>query len=570
MHNQIRPAGRALRYDTATYELLPAAEPGSRPWDAADVRAEIRRRSACATAATELVVDYYRIGYVLAFPLPLTDRPTDYPAPIPGISQYPWPIWLAWQLDERWHTLHNACRLGDSAAGAALRTELSALAGWTSFDFGDGGSRLAGATFAGCLSEFREFDPRNAGGRLSAENPVSDPPATAGPLHNIPLIVLIRMAQLAEIVGDPSADRLHDQAVGAFQTWLAARRDGYSEGAGYDGYVLYHASAWIDGSPRLQDLRESARAELTATMHSWADLALPGRIDVLAPLGDTEPEMPFWAAAVVRMTCWYGDAEMAAWIRHFPLDRLPASALEAAEQLTESATSECPTSAGVRQHGASVTLRSADAGGVAVAMSAGRADTGHLHHDAGHLVVGWAGRFWITDPGYQQYRAGSEREFTIGREAHNAPVIDGQAQAHRRCKVRIDGDNHVTFDLSACYEPEFDIRRDVRVCDGTVVVRDEIRAVAEYAVIHTHWIGGTGLAWSFRDGWARLSDGRRALWIGTSHGGFEASALGRHPGSRGPLTLRASAYGPHVRSWFFAADPSGGWSPPQTRFPTTK
>lgn len=433
MPSQIRTAGRVLRYDTATYELLPAAGQQGL-WRPADVRGEIRRRAAIAHAATELVVDYYRIGYVLAFPLPLEERPAEYPAPIPGIADYPWPIWLAWQLEERWHTLHNAARLGDRTAAAALRTELSALAGWSSLDFGDAGSRLAGATFAGCLSEFGELDAGRAGRRLVAENPALDGPVPTGPLHNIPLIVLIRMAQLAETVGDSSAAWLRQEAVAAVRSWLAARRTGYSEGAGYDGYVLYHACAWIDGSAQLRALQDEARAELVATMRSWADLALPGRVDVLAPLGDTEPEMPFWAAAMITMARWYG--ELTDWIRQFPLDRLPASALGPAEQLAEADSIGAPSGGGTRRHHAAVTLRGAD---LTVAISAPRADTGHLHHDAGHLVLGWAGRFWITDPGYQQYRADAEREFTLGIAAHNAPIVDGRGQCMRRCVARIVG-----------------------------------------------------------------------------------------------------------------------------------
>jgi hypothetical protein len=420
---------------------------------------------------------------------------------------------------------------------------------------------------AGCLSELREFGTQNAARRLIAENPVADQPLPSEPLHNIPLIELIRLAQLAEVVDDPSAEGRRERAATAFRSWLAARADGHSEGAGYDGYVLYHACSWIDGSANSAELRDTARAELTATMRSWADLALPGRIDVLAPLGDTEPEMPFWAAAMVRMARWYDDDEIVAWIRHFPLDRLPASVLGPAGQLAATAPTAFPVRAGARRHTASVTIRTPE---VAVAISAGRVGTGHLHDDAGHLVLGWAGRFWITDPGYQQYRAGDEREFTLGVDAHNAPVVNGKAQSKRRCEARIDGEDHAVLDLSCCYEPGIGIRRDVWLRGDAVVVRDEIRGVCDSAEIHTHWLGGTGLAWAFRDGHARLSDGVRALWISTFGGGLDAQSLGRHPGSRGPLTLRASTRGPHVRWWFFTIDRVGGWSPPPQDFPTTK
>jgi hypothetical protein len=36
-----------------------------------------------------------------------------------------------------------------------------------------------------------------------------------------------------------------------------------------------------------------------------------------------------------------------------------------------------------------------------VVISLPRVPLHHLHPDAGHVIIGWNGRFWITDPGYQ-------------------------------------------------------------------------------------------------------------------------------------------------------------------------
>ncbi len=50
-------------------------------------------------------------------------------------------------------------------------------------------------------------------------------------------------------------------------------------------------------------------------------------------------------------------------------------------------------------------------------------------------MIGRRGRWILSDPGYQQYMPGAEREFTIGPAAHNYPVIDGinqTAKAGRR------------------------------------------------------------------------------------------------------------------------------------------
>src|SRR5690606_28663080 len=87
----------------------------------------VRQRAAAALAAPELVVDYYRIGYRLSWPLPLDRRPDGFPAEVPGIPRYPWTTWVGWQLEERWAALDNAGEHG------LLIRELEALAGWTDF-----------------------------------------------------------------------------------------------------------------------------------------------------------------------------------------------------------------------------------------------------------------------------------------------------------------------------------------------------------------------------------------------------------------------------------------------------
>jgi hypothetical protein len=200
---------------------------------------------------------------------------------------------------------------------------------------------------------------------------------------------------------------------------------------------------------------------------------------------------------------------------------------------------------------------------------------GHLHTDAGQLVIGWQNRFWITDPGYQQYRPGDERDFTVGVEAHNAPIIAGKALSRRLPKLlslngRPGGEQRAVIDLTACY-PSLptgaSVCREVRLLPDAgpaVVVRDLLQSVGRGVEVRTCWQVGTHLAWAFRQGWARLSDGERALWIGTFPDAVTAAGLDRHVGSRGPLTLRHSATlpdGSAERWWIFACDPRGGWEP---------
>jgi hypothetical protein len=192
-------------------------------------------------------------------------------------------------------------------------------------------------------------------------------------------------------------------------------------------------------------------------------------------------------------------------------------------------------------------------------------------------VLGWHGRFWITDPGYQQYRKGEERDYTLEAQAHNAPVINGAAQKHKAARVvRVACDSagrpHTRLDLAACYADlpaDAAVTRDVWLAAAgapALVVRDLFSALPPDAEILHHWLGGHHLAWAFVDGWARLSDGRRAIWIGTSAGKILPASLSRHPGSRGPIALahRAKLSGPAGTQWWvFWCDDTAGWTPPK-------
>ena len=133
----------------------------------------------------------------------------------------------------------------------------------------------------------------------------------------------------------------------------------------------------------------------------------------------------------------------------------------------------------------------------------------------------------------------------------------------------------VVIDLSECYEglpAGASVEREIRLLPGEkplVVVRDRLKNIGAGVEVQTFWQGGTHLAWAFRDGWARLSEGDHALWIGVSPGSISAAGLDRHEGSRGPLTLRDKTSLPQGngdRYWVFACDSAGSWTPPAEEF----
>lgn len=297
---------------------------------------------------------------------------------------------------------------------------------------------------------------------------------------------------------------------------------------------------------------------------------LPGRPQIQAPLGDTEPEMQFWLAVMVKVAAEYDEAALASWCRHVPLSALPSAALPAARRLAQTQTLQTQRcdlpSAGAFGQPSRVVLRSGDwSAGTVVVIGAAAMPVSHLHYDGGHVIIGWEGRFWITDPGYQQYRSGTERDYTLDAAAHNAPVINGQPQNLRAANVIHLEKNHLALDLSGCYEGisrGASVRRDVWLQDDQVVVRDQLGGIPASATVNWHWLIGTGLYLGFREGWARLTDARHTLWFGSTNADLHPGRLDRHPGSRGPLTLSVAGSGPQTKWWYFATDSSNTWTAP--------
>ncbi|MPY90766.1 MAG: hypothetical protein GEU99_22990 [Luteitalea sp.] len=597
------PPQAPLAYATSAYELAPIPH-DARPWTRAGLRQAILERAARQKRRGELDVYYYRIGYTLAFPLPVARRPTpqELPAGISTIT-YPWLIWLSWDLEERWRVLHAAWRVHDDPeAGRLLQRELAALAGWDRFYEMTNQAGLVTAHLAASLSlalaDSSNWDPamlRQARAAAEAlivrdvwpwfENEWSVKPDAPARLHNIPVITLARSAQLARVIGRPEADALEKKMTEVLGAWCRFRtgKEHHTEGTSYDGYLMDSVTEWMAALPGRDRLLQEHRDAFRSLADQWINLTLPGRPDLHAPLGDVEPEMPFWSSALLRLARWYEWRDAAWLLTRVPTERLPAAAVVAAlsdSRFFEQASVSAPPVAAPREHPHAVTLRTGWTSGDAAAMvSLTRNAMGHLHADGGQVTLGWQNRFWITDPGYQQYRPGAERDYTLGAQAHNSPVINGKAQQTPAARLRAletdrQGWQHVAIDLSSCYDglrEDAVVRRDVWLTTGeatALVVRDTFRSLTKDAEVGTSWTGGAHLAWAFVDGWARLSDGERALWVGSSPDHLDASALARHAGSRGPLTLTPTSRLPEgsgVRWWIFWRDERAGWKPPVAR-----
>ncbi len=594
-----RALHRFYPYDPSAPERMTPVETGVEEWRPADIEQEIRARVEIEKQRREIGVYYYRIGYTLAFPLPIAASPqmADLPIGIAGIV-YPWHTWLSWVLEERWRLLQCAWqRFGDDQAGALLQSELAALDGWDSYCEIPGGFSLSSAHLSACLAnalvcrdgweEENYNKAHSAAARIYRQEALpwferefgTDRELNSGDLQNIRMIGLARTAQLGRVIDGPAVEAIEERTREALRLWFRLRsgESGYTEANAYDGFFLDSMTEWLGGLPDRDALLDQGGDALLELAGQWMALSLPGRLDVQAPLGDTEPEMPFWTTVLLRLAAWRGCSDSAWFVRRLPLQSVSAAFLTAALEAAPALAGDGrPPAGGAAEFPHAIALRTGwEDADLLAAVGLPRATTGHLHDDAGQLVLGWQGRFWITDPGYQQYRPGSEQDFSIGPAAHNAPVIGGKAQTRRAPRLTAPGEEsgkleRAVIDLTGCYAglpAGAFVEREVRLCRDpgpVVIVRDRFENIGEVEV-QNFWHGGTGLAWAFRKGWARLSDGERSLWIGVYPGEISAAELDLHEGSRGPLTLRYSApvpCGSGDRFWAFVCDDSGGWDPP--------
>lgn len=567
------------------------------PWSPADAANEIGTRTATELDRKELLVDYYRIGMPLAFPLPVSRRFHAAELPV-GISTitYPWLIWQIWALEERWRVLHAAWRLhANATARARLQTELAALRHWDCFMETTNEVGLVTGHIAGVLALALEdesgwdaaalADAQTAADALLSRDVASwfprqwptGEPLTPKRLHNIPVIALVRAAQLARIRRHALAPALESQAIAVLDAWVRYRTERHhTEGTSYDGYLMDSLTGWLASLPQREALLTPARVALRSLVDQWMALALPGRLDLHAPLGDTEPQMPFWMNALQRLARWYRWPDVTWFLAHVPLQRVPAAAL--AEGSGPPRATE-PPAAGSREVANAITYRSGwTLQDHSIVVSLPRVPLHHLHPDAGHLIIGWHGRFWITDPGYQQYRPGEERDYTIGVAAHNAPVIGGRAQTDFAATLIESASGpsglRAVVDLSRCYRglpAGATVRRLVDVeagADPRVTVTDEFAGLGENETIAYHWLGAAQLAWAFCGDWARISDGTHTLWLGLEGESMAPAKLLRHPGTRGALTLEHTTVlpsGTGRRRWVFRAAPAGNWHAPAPR-----
>lgn len=563
-----------------------AAKPGA-------IEAEIQRRAAWHVRQKRLVVDYYRIRRMLAYPLPA--RSLAIPSMVvPSINGYPWVTWMLWALEERIYSLGWAGEWsGEQRFIEAASRDLEGLAQFPQYceasqpDLATGhagrllwvagrewkwvSAALKAKLRAACARHIAELLPKVDAhfGPVRSKQDLQPVAPLYRKLHNIPLIGTIGTALAANVIGHAEAGRLNALIGAIFETILDVRKDGYTEAAAYDGYILDFIGDWLQTLPATERNRLLDHPRMNDALEESYRLSAPGSMAQLAELADVEPrQMPFHQAAQVKLARWRPTPVRNWLLASWPVDWMRADGLGRLRPLATKPQGRAPVEPAADAHYAVVLRSGWSAQDVAVAMSSTNSPSGHLPPDNGTIVIGTAGEWILADPGYQQYMGGEERVFTLGPKAHNAPLIGGLAPNAKKAHIVELKPGRATLDLSECYPAKAAVeavRRNVWLAaKGLVVVADELR-LREPASVQYHWHGHAKASWWADGGAVLVSLENHELWIATPHKSLDLDAVSLLPGSRGPLTAEAEfPTPPGVVWWVFSL----GAKPAMTLDPT--
>jgi hypothetical protein len=509
------------------------------------VGAEILRRADRYSRASHLVVDFYRIRQKVGLPLPVREFPRQL-SQVRGFTDYPYAIWVLWELEERIFALGEAGKWEDVAR------EVGALTEWRrhrQLDIPDlcfahlvrifvralDGGGLPNALRRTVLLKLRQIvDEGLAVLPALPANSVVGLMKREARFSNIPTIGALALAWAAIRSRHPRADAAQKRAKLMADLWLAWGDRGQSEGACYDGYTADFFMDWLAASPAA--LRKSLlrHSYLQKILEEIERLGAPGRPENLAPLGDVEPfEMRFhysFAAKFLHHGGERNDFVFPAGAEKFlRCDALPYLPLRRRRPRLYR---------GLGDAHYALTLTE---GAVKVAVSWSNSLFGHMQSDWGSLVIAVDGEWLLSDPGYRQYLPTSEQTFTLGPAAHNNPVINGESASLRpgaraweavdECGFRLDlGQTYAKWTGA--------FHREIRMDRAGRVVVDDHFSGAPIRRLAYHWHGHPRAAWHIGDGWATiLGDEETRVRFTCEAYPLERAELQRLKGSRGHLSI---------------------------------
>lgn len=559
------------------------------------VEKELRSRADAFLPQTHLFVDYYRIRRKISYPLPVRNFKNlniqIFPKAPLDESHYPWSVWLIWNLEERIFSLGWA---GEYSRKKSYQhqaaQDLEALSHWPLFRQQSQPDLLmghCGRILAVALFSWKWLSPKirkkiEEGMRRLLQDALPLISARLGPVksreeiltavskdknpkqyfHNIPLIGTIGAALAANVLKDPIQHDLDERLMQSFLAMFDYRKQGFTEAVSYDGYVLDLIADWISFLPSEVRAPILAHSEMKRLLEETYMVGAPGDVLNIAELSDVEPrQMTFQASALAKLAKIRSSKEGLWYLKQCRQDWMRSDGLAALRDLPFSKVKGELPSGALDAHYALVLRTGWKPADMAVVMSSTTSAMHHMHFDNGNVVIGTEGKWFLTEPGYQQYMETSEREFTLGSKAHNGPVINQKIQSSKSCKVlALSSKKDVSFaelDLTACYPSELEltsVRRKIWLHgkEKLVVLRDQIvgKNVRQLAYA---WHGNPDAGWWSEDGCALIELKGKKMWICSPQTKLSFSQINRLRGSRGHLTLSVELESPPTKVWWIFA-----------------
>ncbi len=530
----------------------------------------IRQRDSAHASQKFLLVDYYRIYQKVAYPLPV--RQIQNPEfHVKGIREYPWEIWMTWELEERINSLGWAGEwFGQTEYRSLVQRDLKALTGWPAYDFWER-PHLAGAhavrIMVAAYWNWAWLDPElkeaikqacaravdlQAGWlkdrlQLVTVDQIMRAPRRGSFTHNIPTIATIGLCMAARLSGHPLKEDLERHTQALVMAQFELRKMGLTEAISYDGYILDFIADWLYDSP--SDIRKIVleNAQLDRMLEQSIVLAVPGHLLNIAPFNDVEArEMPFHASAHAKFARMKALPRSEWLLSRCPLDWLRSDALAAFHDLEVTGSPQAPVP-GATEGLYALVLRSGwDHGDLAVAISATNTPPGHIQKDNGSVVIGTHGAWLIDDPGYQQYMSGQEREFTLGPTAHNFPLVNGHAQKINSVKRLLctenDGLLHAVVDITGGYDRSLNldlVRRHAWMLDNRLVVIADRISGPEVRNCEYYWHANPKAALWLQGDACLIRLDPANLWVQCANASIQGTEIRRLPGTLGQITIHA-------------------------------
>lgn len=561
-----------------------------------DSYALLKKKTQGFTRSLHLSFSCYRIRRHFSFALPLRHLSKQIINVRGFRSPYPWEIWCLWALEDRLFALSGAVEiLHDDLAGQRCIEDLEALAQWPSYsatekldlpyahsvqlmaiavrEWGwipDSTRQLLHLSLQRTVEQGLALIPSVLRDLVSYEQLLVKP-NTHEFLHNITLIAQAALAFAAEVIAHPKRDILSDRFYNLYLARLGFSGEGLTEGISYDGYLANFALRWLDSQSVKRQKHIIEHPAMLDLQHQAQSMACPGAVWQSAEIGDVEPiQMPFVWSALMQLQRLKFCSKRESLLSAVPPEHLRSDALLLRckslqnNKVVKLTPVHADQSCSKIQHTAAViTLATGlEFDDLSVVISLCRSPMGHIQVDNGTLLIGHAGHWWITDPGYQQYLKTSERDFTLGPTAHNTPVINGYAHVNKAAHLVSSGQDpsgvlFAVLDLSSCYPAAAAVSVVTRtvwcVNREHVVVCDTIVAAPEHVVSYS-WHGDADAYWGDQNGAVSIYDeqSQRLMWIQSGQKFLTLCNQHRLRGSRGPCTLQVEHAASTHHWWSFS------------------